>query len=120
METIGTDFGSCNLKTSTGIIVHSKVTKGNSNLFGAEYFVELEDETYIIGEGEYDTILDKTKKENFLPMLCVALGLSTSEQAVRVVAGLPIGQYKSKEKERLEQMLLDNRMRFSYLFNQYS
>jgi plasmid segregation protein ParM len=110
METIGTDFGSCNLKTSTGIIVPSRVTKSNSNFFGAEYLVELEDESYIVGEGEYDTVLDKTKKDNFLPILCLALGLSTKEQVVRVVAGLPIGQYKSKEKERLEQMLLDNRM----------
>lgn len=110
METIGTDFGSCNLKTSAGIIVPSKVTKCNSNFFGAEYLIELEDESYIVGEGEYDTILDKTKKENFLPMLCLAIGLSTKEQAARVVAGLPIGQYKSKEKEKFEQMLQDNRM----------
>lgn len=111
METIGTDFGSCNLKTSSNIIVPSKVTKySNSNFFGAEYLVEIEGESYIVGEGEYDTVLDKTKKENFLPMLCVALGLSTNEQATRVVAGLPIGQYKSKEKEKFEQMLQDNRM----------
>ncbi|NOW85507.1 plasmid segregation protein ParM [Clostridium beijerinckii] len=110
METIGTDFGSCNLKTSTGIIVPSKVTKCDSSFFGAEYLVEIEGESHIVGEGEYDTILDKTKKENFLPMLCLALGLSTHEQATRVVAGLPIGQYKSKEKEKLEQMLQDNKM----------
>lgn len=109
METIGTDFGSCNIKTSTGIIIPSKVKKC-TNFFGAEYLVELENESYIIGEGEYDTILDKTKKENFLPMLCVALGTSTKEQAARVVAGLPIGQYKSKTKEKLERMIQDNRM----------
>lgn len=110
METIGTDFGSCNLKTSTGIIVPSKVTKCNSNFFGAEYLVEFDNESYIIGEGEYDTVLDKTKKENFIPMLCLALGLSTKEQATRVVAGLPIGQYKSKAKEKLEQIIQDHRM----------
>jgi plasmid segregation protein ParM len=110
METIGTDFGSSNLKTSTGIIVPSKISRCKSNFFGAEYLVELENDSYIIGEGEYDTVLDKTKKENFLPMLCLALGLSTTEQAVRVVAGLPINQYKSKEKEQLEQMIKDNKM----------
>ncbi|MFL0167628.1 hypothetical protein [Candidatus Clostridium helianthi] len=109
METIGTDFGSCNLKTSEGIIIPSKVKKC-TNFFGTEYLVELEEESYIIGEGEYDTILDKTKKENFLPMLCAALGMSTKEQVVRVVAGLPINQYKSKAKEKLEQIIQDNRM----------
>lgn len=109
METIGTDFGSCNLKTSTGIIIPSKVKKC-TNFFGAEYLVEFEDESYIVGEGEYDTVLDKTKKENFLPMLCVALGTSAKEQAVSVVAGLPISQYKSKSKEKLEQMIQNNRM----------
>ncbi|MZK51891.1 ParM/StbA family protein [Clostridium beijerinckii] len=111
METIGTDFGSCNLKTSSGIIVPSKVTKcSNSNFFGAEYLVEIEGESYIVGEGEYDTVLDKTKKEHFLPMLCLAVGLSTNDQAVRIVAGLPISQYKSEEKEKLLEIMQDNRM----------
>jgi len=110
MDTVGTDFGSCNLKTSTGIIVPSKVTKCSSNFFGAEYLIEFQDETYIIGEGEYDTVLDKTKKENFLPMLCLALGLSTNEQVIRVVAGLPINQYKSVEKDKMERLILDNKM----------
>jgi len=109
MDTIGTDFGSCNLKTSTGLIIPSKVKKC-TDFFGAEYLVEFEDESYIIGEGEYDTVLDKTKKENFLPMLCLTLGLSTKEHAVRVVAGLPISQYRSEAKKKLEQIIQNNRM----------
>lgn len=109
METIGIDFGSCNLKTSANIIVPSKV-KTCTNFFGADYLIEVEGRTYIIGEGEYDTVLDKTKKENFIPMLCLTLGLSTKEQAVRVVAGLPINQYKSRSKSKLESTIQDNKI----------
>ena len=43
-------------------------------------------------------------------MLCLALGLSTNEQVIRVVAGLPINQYKSIEKDKMEQLILDNKM----------
>lgn len=109
METIGIDFGSCNLKTSANIIVPSKV-KICTNFFGADYLIEVEGRTYIIGEGEYDTVLDKTKKENFIPMLCLTLGLSTKEQVVRVVAGLPINQYKSRSKSKLESIIQDNKI----------
>ncbi|MBN1058598.1 ParM/StbA family protein [Clostridium botulinum] len=110
MDTIGLDFGSCNLKTNTGIIVPSKITSDTNNLFEAEYVVEYEGKNYIIGEGDYDTTLDKTKKENIIPMLCLMLGLSTKDDVVRIVAGLPINQYKSKEKDNFQAILHDNRM----------
>lgn len=102
METIGLDFGGCNLKTSEGVIVPSLITK-NKNLFNsADYEVEFEGENYIIGEGDYDTTLDKTRKENLLPMLCLGLGLSTKEKIIRLVVGLPINQYKTKKDHLLD------------------
>lgn len=110
METIGVDFGTCNLKTSTSIIIPSKVIKSDSDIFGADNIIEFEDEKYIIGQGEYDTTLDKTKRETFLPMLCLMLGLSTNESIVRIVTGLPINQCKSKAKDILKQIIDSNRV----------
>lgn len=101
METIGVDYGNCNLKTSEGIIFPSKV-KVSENLFNADCEVIFEGKKYIVGEGEYDTTLDKTEKENFLPVVCAALGLSTRENIIKVVLGLPINQFKSKKEQLLE------------------
>lgn len=100
METIGLDFGSCNLKTNTGVIIPTKITKGE-NLFNNGFLLEFKNEVYTIGEGEYDTTLDKTKKEFFLPCLCLGLALSTEENFVRTVVGLPLNQYKSNKEELL-------------------
>lgn len=108
METIGVDIGSCNLKTNTGVIIPSKITKG-AHMFNGEFEVEFNDELYTIGEGDYDTTLDKTKKEYFLPILCLGLALSTKEDFVRLVVGLPLNQYKNN-KDDLLNIINDNKI----------
>ena len=64
METIGVDLGNCNIKTSKGIIVPSLITRGENYLISTGYQLEFNNEILIIGEGDYDTNLDKISKEN--------------------------------------------------------
>lgn len=109
METIGVDLGNCNIKTSKGIIVPSLITKGENYLISTGYQITFNNEVFIIGEGDYDTNLDKIQKENLLPMLTLALGLSTKEQVIRIVLGLPINQYRSKKDKMLE-VIEDNKI----------
>lgn len=102
METIGIDLGNCNLKTSKKIIVPALITKGENYLISTGYEINFNGELFIIGEGDYDTNLNKLSKENLLPMLCLAAGLSTKEEFIRVVLGLPINQYRSNKNKMLE------------------
>lgn len=108
METIGIDLGNCNIKTSKGIIVPSLITKADY-LISTGYQIEFNNQILIIGEGDYDTNLDKISKENLLPMLCLALGLSTKEEFIRMVIGLPISQYRSK-KDKMIEVIEDNKI----------
>ena len=59
METIGVDLGNCNIKTSKGVIVPSLITKGENYLISTGYQIAFNNEVFIIGEGNYDTNLDK-------------------------------------------------------------
>ena len=102
METIGIDLGNCNLKTSKKIIVTALITRGGNYLISTGYEINFNGELFIIGEGDYDTNLNKLSKENLLPMLCLAAGLSTKEEFIRVVLGLPINQYRSNKNKMLE------------------
>ena len=102
METIGIDLGNCNLKTSKKIIVPALITKRGNYLISTGYEINFNGELFIIGEGDYDTNLNKLSKENLLPMLCLAAGLSTKEEFIRVVLGLPINQYRSNKNKMLE------------------
>lgn len=109
METIGVDLGNCNIKTSKGVIVPSLITKGENYLISTGYQIAFNNEVFIIGEGDYDTNLDKISKENLLPMLCLAVGLSTKEEFIRIVLGLPINQYRSK-KDKMIEVIQENRV----------
>ncbi|WP_195990144.1 ParM/StbA family protein [Clostridium sp. D53t1_180928_C8] len=109
METIGVDLGNCNIKTSKGVIVPSLITKGENYLISTGYQITFNNEVFIIGEGDYDTNLDKISKENLLPMLCLAVGLSTKEEFIRIVLGLPINQYRSK-KDKMIEVIQENRV----------
>lgn len=102
METIGIDLGNCNLKTSKKIIVPALITRGGNYLISTGYEINFNGELFIIGEGDYDTNLNKLSKENLLPMLCLAAGLSTKEEFIRIVLGLPINQYRSNKNKMLE------------------
>ena len=68
--------------------------------------------TYYIGEGNFETELNKSSKNNFLPLLLTGIALNMNKNDVfqQIVCGLPINQYKAN-KEALEDMVLSSRVR---------
>lgn len=98
---IGFDFGNENLKTSEGFIEKALFTQ-REGLFKYDHEVIIDGQKYIVGEGNYDTELDKSSKATLLPALCVSLANSTNKKDIDLVLGLPMGQYKVKKDELIK------------------
>ena len=98
---IGVDLGNYGVKTSENIHFLSKVIESNG--FYEENEVIFDGKRLVVGEGEFQTDYNKSRKENTLALLYSALALSSkTEQYFQVVLGLPIQQYKSNKKEVIE------------------
>lgn len=110
---LGFDFGNDNIKTSEKFLVKSLFTQAEG-LFKSKHEIILKDEKYIVGEGNYDTTLDKSKKEHLLPALCVALANSTDENTIDLVVGLPMSQYKNHKDEYEETIRKNSKLSFIY------
>lgn len=110
MITIGVDIGNVNLKSSENILIPNKVTTSNL-VFTNTQKIQFNNKNYYIGEGIYDTELNKLKKEYLLPNLCLLLGKSIpkNEKTVNLVIGLPILQYKNGYKE-FEELINNHRV----------
>ncbi|MEW9924101.1 hypothetical protein AB2T63_12125 [Clostridium butyricum] len=100
---LGIDIGNYGTKTSSGVIFESKVAK--SSILTTNPICNLENETYILGEGVFDTEYRKIKKQNYLKLLFGAITLSSEERFNNIVLGLPISQYKI-DKEALISLVL--------------
>lgn len=107
----GIDVGNYSLKEFPGTNIKSLVTS-KENILGSKICLEYEDKKYFIGEGSFETELNKSSKNNFLPLLLTGIALNGSKGDVfqQVVCGLPINQYKVN-KELLTDMVLGNRVR---------
>lgn len=115
---LGFDFGNENIKTSEDFIVKSLFTQ-TEGLFNYEHELLINGQKYIIGEGNYDTELNKALKPNLLPALCVGLANSTNQNNVDLVVGLPIGQYKAHKDELQKTILGYKTIEFTYNDKQY-
>lgn len=107
----GIDVGNYSLKEFPNINIKSLVTT-EENILGSKICLEYEDKTYYIGEGSFETELNKSSKNNFLPLLLTGIAYNSSKDNVfhQVVCGLPINQYKAN-RERLEDMVLSSKVR---------
>jgi plasmid segregation protein ParM len=115
----GIDVGNYSLKEFPNINIKSLVTT-EENMLGSKLALEYEGSKYYIGEGTFETELNKSAKDNFLPLLLTALGFNSNKDSVfqQVVCGLPINQYKSN-KDTLEELVLSKRVREIKLNDEY-
>lgn len=108
----GIDVGNYSLKEfindKTFTIIKSLVA-ANENLLGSKLKLEYNNKTYFIGEGNFETEINKAGKENFLPLLLTGLALNSADPIQQVICGLPINQYKAN-KDALKEEILSNRM----------
>lgn len=107
----GIDVGNYSLKEFPNINIKSLVTT-EENILGSKICLEYEDKTYYIGEGTFETELNKSSKNNFLPLLLTGIALNSTKDNLfqQVVCGLPINQYKAN-REYLEDMVLSSKVR---------
>lgn len=106
---LGIDVGNYSLKTSEGINIKALVSK-EANILEESITLEMDGESYIIGEGRFETELNKSNKANFLPLLYAGIGLSTKDNFNSVVCGLPINQYK-RNRATIEEMIENNKVK---------
>lgn len=77
----GIDVGNYSLKEFPNTNIKSLVTT-EENLLGSKICLEFDNKKYYIGEGSFETELNKSNKENFLPLLLTAIALNSSKDNV--------------------------------------
>lgn len=102
---LGIDIGNATCSSSTGVLFDSKITNVEPPNRCNKLIID--NKTYWIGEGEYDTKYRKIDKENYINFLYGALALSTDTVRNKVVIGLPLEQYK-EDKAALINLVLSN------------
>ena len=112
----GIDVGNYSLKEYPGTNIKSLVAT-EENFLGSKLYLEYENKKFYIGEGNFDSELNKSNKSNFLPLLLTGLALNNADPFQQVVCGLPINQYKSN-KEALTELVLSSRVRNIRLNNE--
>jgi len=106
---LGIDVGNYSLKSNTGINIKALVSK-EENILGSGIVLEMDNNKYIIGEGSFETELNKSSKDNFLPLLYTGIALSSEDDFNSIVCGLPINQYKENYKQ-LEDLISNNKIK---------
>jgi len=99
-------LGNFGVNTSENDFFYSRISDISN--FSEENKINYEGIDLYIGDGEFSTDLNKSQKENTLPLLFSALARSSSENFFQVVLGLPIQQYKSN-KDELKKYIEHNR-----------
>lgn len=101
----GLDIGNAVLKSHTGIKAEAKIT--TSEPIKQADKLTIDDKTYYLGVGNYDTTFRKIKKEHYLDMMYGLLALSTKEIHNKIALGLPLSQYKADKKDLIN-MIMSN------------
>lgn len=103
---IGVDLGNYSVKTSEKVYFLSKITEVEK--LEDDKGIVIDKKQYFIGEGQFQTDWNKSKKENLIPMLFAALAKSNTENIFQVVLGLPIQQYKAN-RDGLKDFIMTNK-----------
>ncbi len=103
---LGVDIGTYSVKTSTKVTFFSKFTQEES--FTEINKININGSSYNIGEGEFSTDWDKSRKENTLILLYSAIYKSAEDNINQIVLGLPVQQYK-KNKNNLIELIENNK-----------
>lgn len=106
---IGLDLGNL---TTTCIGENKKITfesrlkefQDIDNFSDKDVF-EIDNKKFVIEEGYFENNLIKHEKENFINLVYYSIGKVTDENSVKLVIGIPAGQY-NYEKENLRNTIL--------------
>lgn len=109
---VGIDIG--NLTTIVScedkeLIYDSRVEKADEllKLGGTENLLLYANEEYLIGKGIFEKNKFKFRKENFLKLLYFGIAKITEADTIKLVTGIPAGQYASR-KDELKKFIEEN------------
>ena len=107
---IAIDLGNALIKTSNNVCFKTMLETDLDTVHNDyDYKLELNGNTFYIGQGEYQEIENnKAYNDNLLPFLFTAIGASVEATtfAVNLAVGLPVNQFKKKEhREHLEEII---------------
>ena len=105
MEIIGIDVGYAYTKTSAGLSAPSKFTLVEP-LLGSSRAITAWGRKHYIGVGNACFEINKTNDELTRVLTLYSICASTKEDRVKIVTGLPVGQYKA-QRDSLRSMLMD-------------
>lgn len=105
MEILGIDIGYAYTKTSSSIIAPSRTTMSEP-LLGGVPSITFRGKQYFIGIGNACFEINKTNDDLTRILMLYAICASTKDERVKVVTGLPVGQYKA-QRDSLRSTLLD-------------
>jgi plasmid segregation protein ParM len=94
---LGVDLGNYKTKTSREVIFLSKCARV-ANILNSTA-ITTDQGTFYIGDGSFDTEYRKVKKEYTKVLFLYAVAMSSSDPSNKVVAGLPLSQYKQDKDE---------------------
>lgn len=103
----GLDIGNGTCSSSDGILFDSKISDVEPP--NKCHKLVIDNKTYWLGEGEYDTKYRKIDKENYINFLYGVLALSTDTVFNKIVLGLPLSQYKEDKKSLSYSVLKNNK-----------
>lgn len=106
---IGVDVGNYSLKTTSKITIKSLVNT-QENILGSKIILEYDNQKFIIGEGTFESEINKSSKENFIPLLYTGIALSSQDKINQVVCGLPINQF-ARDREAVENLINNNKIK---------
>lgn len=93
------------------IVVESRLKEwSNLDELGANEVIEFEGKKYVVEQGQFENNLVKHEKENFLPLMFYTIAKVTEEEKVKLVIGIPAGQYNTR-KEELKEFIIENNFR---------
>lgn len=93
------------------IVVESRIKEfKNINELSEDDIFEFEGKKYVVGQGSFENNYIKYEKENFLQLLYYSIAKVAKEDKVKLVIGIPAGQY-NEGKETLRNFILENNFR---------
>ncbi|MGL4741675.1 MAG: hypothetical protein ACRC41_12835 [Sarcina sp.] len=104
---LGSDIGSYAVKTSEKKSFLSLVQRDNGLGFN-DGVIEINGESFLVGQGEYDNEYRKCRKRNFLTLLYTSIAMSSEDEHNKIIVGLPISQFK-RDREELRERILSSR-----------
>ena len=100
------------------IVVESRLKEwSNLDELGANEIIEFDSKKYVVEQGQFENNLIKHDKENFLPLMFYTIAKVTDEERVKLVVGIPAGQYNTR-KDELKEFIKENNFRKIKIGNQ--